>query len=232
MINNHYKQQGGTLLGIIIGLIVGLAVAVVVALAITKTSLPFVNKPGKAERSADASSSQSTDPNKPIYGNRESVKEAAKDFAKSAEGNPPAVVRSAAKQAEEKPEAAGDNKQDEKPVADKPKKNDKLDAKMAEPKGAEHKELAKDAVAKADNPDEKWIYYLQAGAFREAGDAENAKAKLALLGFEARVAERPSENGALYRVRLGPFSQIETMNRVRAKLSENGVDVAVVRNPK
>jgi cell division protein FtsN len=232
MIKNHYRQQGGTLLGIIIGLIVGLAVAVVVALAITKTSLPFVNKPGKAEKSADASSSQATDPNKPIYGNRESAKEAAREFAKPAEGNTPVVARAAEKPVDEKTEAAGANKLDDKLVLDKLKKNDKLDAKVAEPKAAEHKELAKDALAKADNPDEKWTYYLQAGAFRDAADAENARAKLALLGFEARVAERPSENGALYRVRLGPFSQIETMNRVRAKLSENGVDVAVVRNPK
>jgi cell division protein FtsN len=30
-------------------------------------------------------------------------------------------------------------------------------------------------------------------------------------------------------VRIGPFGQLETMNRVRGKLSDNGVDVAVVR---
>jgi cell division protein FtsN len=224
----HHKQQGGTLLGLVIGLIVGLAIAVVVALAITKTSLPFVTKPGKADKPADTSTSQTADPNKPIYGSREPAKEAAREFAKSNDTNTPVLVPAADK----KPESAGDNQQDDKLAADKVKKSDKQDAKAAEPKGVEHKEPAKDVVAKADSTDDKWIYYLQAGAFREAGDAENARAKLALLGFEARVAERPSENGALYRVRLGPFSQIETMNRVRAKLSENGVDVAVVRNPK
>jgi cell division protein FtsN len=36
----------------------------------------------------------------------------------------------------------------------------------------------------------------------------------------------------LHRVRLGPYTQVEAMNRVRSKLSENGVDVAVVRNQK
>ncbi|MFD2274115.1 SPOR domain-containing protein [Undibacterium arcticum] len=61
---------------------------------------------------------------------------------------------------------------------------------------------------------------------------KNTRAKLALLGFEAQISERPSDSGSLYRVRIGPFGQIETMNRIRGKLSESGVDVAVVRSPK
>ncbi|MES2048270.1 MAG: SPOR domain-containing protein [Pseudomonadota bacterium] len=84
----------------------------------------------------------------------------------------------------------------------------------------------------ADSGDEKYIYFLQTGAFRELADAESARAKLALIGFEAKVSEKPSDTGNLYRVRIGPFSQLETMNRMRAKLSENSVDVAVVRTTK
>jgi cell division protein FtsN len=232
MIKHHHKQQGGTLLGVVIGLIVGLAIAVVVALAITKTSLPFINKSGKAEKPVDASPSQATDPNKPIYGNRESAKEAAKEFAKPSEANPPAAPSVIENRTEAKPEAVGGGRADEKLAADKLRKSDKPDTKSGEAKTTEHKDAGKDATVKTDHTDDKWVYYLQAGAFREAGDAENARAKLALLGFEARVAERPSENGTLYRVRLGPFDQIETMNRVRAKLSESGVDVAIVRNSK
>ena len=94
---------------------------------------------------------------------------------------------------------------------------------------AKEKAQAKvEAAAKAES-DEKWIYYLQAGAFRERADAENMKAKLALLGFEASVSAYQADTGALHRVRIGPFGQLETMNRVRGKLSDNGVDVAVVR---
>ncbi len=89
------------------------------------------------------------------------------------------------------------------------------------------------AVAPAQEParaaEEKWTYYLQAGAFRAPADAENAKAKLALLGVESSVSERNDDSGTLYRVRIGPFAQIDAMNRVRTKLSESGVDVAVVR---
>lgn len=81
-------------------------------------------------------------------------------------------------------------------------------------------------------PDERFTYYLQAGAFREPNDAEATKAKLALLGVAASIAERQSELGVLYRVRVGPFADVETMNRTRVRLSDNGVDVAVVRVPK
>lgn len=83
-----------------------------------------------------------------------------------------------------------------------------------------------------DTAEEKYIYFLQTGAFRELADAESARAKLALIGFEARVSEKPSDTGNLYRVRIGPFNQLETMNQMRRKLSENSVDVALVRTTK
>lgn len=88
---------------------------------------------------------------------------------------------------------------------------------------------AQSNATKPGDDEDKWAYFLQAGAFRGKADAENMKAKLALLGFEASVSERQADTGTLYRVRIGPFNQMETMNRVRSKLSDNGVDVAVVR---
>ena len=232
MIKQNNQQQGGTLVGFIIGLIIGLAIAVVVALAITKTSLPFSNKPGKTDRAVDPE--VVTDPNKPLYGNRETTREVAKDFVK-----PPKTAAQTDTNTDAKPGARSEQKADtSKPdskVADQDplgtlikadkqaeKQSDKQDAKQAD---------SKDSTAKAAGED-KWTYYLQAGAFRDQADAESTRAKLALLGFEAQISERPSDSGALYRVRIGPFGQVETMNRIRGKLSESGVDVAVVRSPK
>ena len=80
--------------------------------------------------------------------------------------------------------------------------------------------------------DDNWIYFLQVGAFREQTEAESAKARLALMGFEAKISERQADTGSLYRVRIGPFNQLETMNRIRGKLSDNGVNAAVVRAAK
>lgn len=84
----------------------------------------------------------------------------------------------------------------------------------------------------AAKSEEKWTYYLQAGAYKSSTEAENMRARLALLGYEAGVSEMISQNGMLYRVRIGPFTQIETMNRTRAKLAENGVEAAITRTPK
>jgi len=224
MINyRHIHQRGGTVVGIIIGLIIGLAIAVVVALAITKTSLPFLNKVGKQDRPAELTPGQAADPNKPLYGNNSAAKEAAKEFAPQPttpelgpDGKPvtpagvPAVPPAPANTVA--PAAA--------PAATSAKAG--TDAKADAAKAAA-------PVAKPDNPDDKWVYYLQAGAFRDQADADNSKAKLALAGFEASVSDRQSDTGSLYRVRIGPFNQLEAMNRVRGKLSDSGIDVAVVR---
>ena len=205
------RQQGGTLLGIIIGLVIGLAIALGVAVTINKTPLPFMDKSGKQTK-VDAPN-QITDPNKPLYGNKSAAKEAAKDFMKESE--PPA--NTAAQQPENKV-----------PPADEPTDKTAEKLKKPEPKAAEIKigDGAKDAP-KAE--DDKFNYYLQAGAFREQADAEAMRAKLALMGVEAKISERQSENGMLYRVRVGPFGQLDAMNKVRSKLSENSVDAAVLR---
>src|SRR4051812_6453774 len=81
MIRNN-KQAGGTLMGVIIGLIVGLGIAVAVAVVITKTPVPFLNKSGKTEKTPELTPGQVADPNKPMYGKQDAIKEAAKEFVK------------------------------------------------------------------------------------------------------------------------------------------------------
>ena len=112
-------------------------------------------------------------------------------------------------------------------------KEQAAEAKVVEPKPVDVKAapVVTPAAAPAQ-PDDKFIYYLQAGAFRDMADAEGIRAKLALQGVEAGISERPSETGTLYRVRVGPFGQLEAMNRVRSKLADSGMDVAVVRSVK
>jgi len=67
--------------------------------------------------------------------------------------------------------------------------------------------------------------YLQAGSFASAGDAENLKAKLALLGIEAAIQTVTiPDKGVWHRVRLGPYKNADDINRVRTTLKQNGVD--------
>ncbi len=74
------------------------------------------------------------------------------------------------------------------------------------------------------------LYFVQAGAFQNPADADNLKARLALMGLMASVepASLP-DRGTWYRVRLGPYNQLEEINRVRATLAQNGVDASLVR---
>ena len=218
----YNRQQGGTFLGIIIGLIIGLGIALGVAMVITKTPMPFTDKSGRVKAS-EPTAGQSADPNKPLYGNKNASKEAAKDLSK--EPAPP--ENTAAPQPDKKPEV----------VKVDPKADAKADAKQESkaPVVEQSTTAAKkpDAAAdKGDGADDKWSYFLQAGAFREQSDAEGMRAKLALMGVEAKISERQSDNGVLYRVRVGPFGQLDAMNKVRGKLSDNGVDAAVVRMSK
>lgn len=204
--NYRHKQAGGTFLGIIIGLIIGLGIAVGVAITINKTPIPFVDRGFKPNKDAGAEGGQMPDLNKSLYGNREPARQAAKEFQKEAE---PAVAAEPAT----------------------PGQTATAPAASTAPVAAPVKAPAADKThsAEAAASEEKWTYYLQAGAFREQADAENAKAKLALLGVESSISERSADTGTLYRVRVGPFAQVDAMNRVRSKLSDNGVDVAVVR---
>lgn len=72
--------------------------------------------------------------------------------------------------------------------------------------------------------------YLQVGAFQKQADAENLKARLAMLGFEAGIlaAEVP-EKGTMHRVRVGPYPSAAGMNQARDQLSQNGIPATVVR---
>ncbi|MGF6119086.1 cell division protein FtsN [Janthinobacterium lividum] len=223
------RQQGNTLVGIIIGLVIGLGIAVVVALVITKGASPFTDKSGKAGKSTEPTAGQIADPNKPMYGNKEAAKEAARDFSKE----PREIVtptQPAAPAPAQQPKAPPPDALQELIGTLKDKPAPKTPAAAPAAPAPQAKADAKEA--KADAASDKWIYYLQAGAFHDMADAESTRGKLALLGFEAAISDRSTDAGVLHRVRIGPFNQLEAMNRARTKLSENGIDVAVVRNQK
>ncbi len=72
--------------------------------------------------------------------------------------------------------------------------------------------------------------YLQAGAFQNEQDADNLKAKLALLGIEARIQTvETQDKGIWHRVRIGPFTSVSDMDKVRSELQANGVQSANVK---
>jgi len=76
----------------------------------------------------------------------------------------------------------------------------------------------------------KDTYFIQAGSFQNPAEADNLKAKLALLGLQASV--QPAllpDRGTWYRVRLGPYARLGDIDRVRQTLAQNGVEAQMVR---
>jgi len=74
------------------------------------------------------------------------------------------------------------------------------------------------------------VYYLQAGAFQNPSDADNLKARLALAGLEAQIqtATLPDKS-VWHRVRMGPYSNAQDLDKVRVALKENKIDNAVIK---
>ena len=73
-------------------------------------------------------------------------------------------------------------------------------------------------------------YFLQAGAFQDADDADNLKAQLALLGIEAQIQTSViPDKGVMHRVRIGPFKAMDAVNNTRALLIQNNIDADLVK---
>jgi cell division protein FtsN len=94
---------------------------------------------------------------------------------------------------------------------------------------SETKVAAEQAAKAAEAADESTRYVLQAGAFKTAEDADTMRARLAMLGLDARVFPVEQGGATLYRVRLGPYGQLDEVNRTRKLLSDNKIDAQVIR---
>jgi len=88
----------------------------------------------------------------------------------------------------------------------------------------------KDAQQKAVGAQAKEAFFLQAGAFQNAPDADNLKARLALLGMEATIQTTTvPEKGVWHRVRVGPYTVIDDLNRARDALKQNGIETTLIK---
>jgi cell division protein FtsN len=211
---------GGTLVGIFIGIVIGVGLAAAVAYYVMRSGNPYqtslagsssrepARAEGKGGRAADAPAER------PRF-----------DFYKILPGvEEPRVQPKAApadKAAAERPAAPPDKavaKLEDRPVA-----GDKA------AKAAEHApEKAPEPPPRAPRSTER--IWLQAGSFSTEADAENLKAKLALSGLEAtlQTATLPDKS-VRYRVRLGPYDNVDEVNRVKGDLARRGFDAAVIR---
>jgi cell division protein FtsN len=92
----------------------------------------------------------------------------------------------------------------------------------------ELKERMRTARSQQEAP--KDVYFIQAGSFQNPADADNQKARLAILGFESSVepANLP-DKGTWYRVRMGPYNKLDEINRIRQALAQSNIDASLVK---
>ena len=197
-------QRGGFAVGLIIGLLLGLVLALGVALYVTKVPVPFINKVPQrtAEQdAAEAEKNKNWDPNAPLYG-KNPAKAASAPVAASA-----SAVGSAASSASARDPAAilaG------KPVATAP---------MV---GASQAGSTKPGA-------DPFSYFVQAGAYSLQDEAEQQRARLAIMGLEAKLTEREQSGRTVYRVRIGPYDKKDDAEAAKGKLTDAGVEAALVR---
>lgn len=96
--------------------------------------------------------------------------------------------------------------------------------------GTEEPVSEKDIKQQDSESTAKSQYYLQAGAFQKEADADNLKAKLALMGVEANIQTATvPDKGVWHRVRVGPYNNVDDLNRVRSTLSQNGISTSLIK---
>lgn len=197
------KSAGGTLIGMFVGLVLGVGLAAAVVWFLNSAPLPF-NKQiqaASASNKADATAKPADPlalPGKP----GDPIPEKRFQFYDILPGKADAV-----------PDKPG-----------KPVPTAKEEAKKEEPKKEEKKEEPKKEEKSEASKESKVPLFLQAGSFSTAHDADNQKAKLAFMGVEAVVQQVMIQDHTLYRVRVGPYTKIDELNKVRAELAKSGIE--------
>ena len=199
------RKSGSPLLtGILVGMVIGVGLAAGLAWYIMKSPSPFVQKEQLVNKP-------------PVV--------AAKPMAHAVSAVPDAQSAMAAS-------GVGDGKprfEFYKVLTDKQDSISAAPARSADKAQADKPQPAKPA-ADSKLADANESYFLQAGSFASADDAEKLKAKLAMQGIVVSIQTATvPDKGVRHRVRSGPYKNTDEMNEARTLLKQNGVDATPIR---
>ncbi len=200
---NRKKSGGGTLIGLFLGLVIGVVAAAGVVWYINKSPAPFADKGPRPTAAVPSAATDGT----------------------------PAPLALPGKPGD--PVPAPTTADDGKPRFDfykiLPGNADAIPDPAAEPNQTAQKQSEAEKEKLAKEGALKEPVYLQTGSFQNAADADNQKAKLALMGAEASVQQVMLQDKVWYRVRLGPFKKQDEVNSMRAELSSQGIEANIVK---
>jgi cell division protein FtsN len=197
--------------------------------------VPFVNRAARApDRVIEPRTpADAPDPNKPLYSKNQPVPVPEREQEPAPEERASILERLFGRPAQPESAPAPAPAPAERPQAGRGEGAPIVASRPAQPPPApaatKGEAAGGDASAASKAPGERTGYLLQAGAFRGRDEADGMRARLALLGFEARVVGAEVNGQPMYRVRVGPFAQLDDMNDARARLAENGIEASVVR---
>jgi len=208
-------QRGGFAVGLVVGLLLGLALALAVALYITKVPVPFIDRVPQRTAEQDrveAERLRQWDPNAPLAGRT---------------GARPAMPAASAPGAAPPPEGAVPPgiapAQPLPPVVPPP---------VAQPGPRDPAAILSGAVTPAPAAAtgvDPFLYFVQAGAYTRADEAEQQRVRLTLMGLESRITEREQSGRTVYRVRIGPYPTREDADALQVQLQTGGMDSQIVR---
>ena len=216
----HPRQSGGTFLGLIIGLVLGLGIALAVAVYVTKAPVPFIDRgllSANENEAEQARKNQNWDPNAGFNQNR---------------ATPPAPAAPETENVASPTAAAPDQAA---PAATADPLGELIQQRAS---GEPDSGAAPTAPAPTLPPPaslgqvQELVFFVQAGAYGQVGDAENQRAKLALMGVDTRVSQDVVNERTIYRVRSGPYRTRSQALKIRQILTDQNVESVVVAVPK
>jgi len=89
-------------------------------------------------------------------------------------------------------------------------------------------EIAERARERSNEAAAQGPYVLQVGSFRSGEDADSLRARVTLLGLDARVQSVTVDEDTWHRVRVGPFDSARAADGARRRLLENGFEAMVL----
>lgn len=212
--NSLQRQRGGFVMGIVAGLLIGLALALGVALYITKAPVPFIDKVPQrtAEQDkAEIERNRSWDPNALLSGKPAKPLNAPAEAVASVASAPPATIAAPT------------------PPISSVSPASRASAPAAKPTARDPAAILAGAPTSATPAADKFFYFVQAGAYTRPEDAEQQRARLAMLGQEARVSERDQAGRVVYRVRMGPYANRDDADGLQGRLQQQSIESQIVR---